>query len=86
MVSSLRTIWKYIADVYSLEFLIWQLIRHFFGWRRALGGFPGGIAGKESVCNEGDPGLIPGSGRSPEEGNGYPLQYSQAENSMNTGA
>ena len=36
-------------------------------------GFPGGSGGKESVCSAGDPGSIPGSGRSPEEGNGYPL-------------
>ena len=36
----------------------------------------GSSAGKESTCNAGDPGLIPGSGRSPEEGIGYPLQYS----------
>ena len=35
-------------------------------------------AGKESACNAGDPGLIPGSGRSPREGIGYPLQYSWA--------
>ena len=39
-------------------------------------GFPGGSAGRESACNAGDPGSIPGSGRSPEEGIGYPLQYS----------
>ena len=39
-------------------------------------GFPGGSDSKESACNEGDPGSIPGSGRSPGEGNGYPLQYS----------
>ena len=39
-------------------------------------GFPGGSAGKESACNVGDLGLIPGLGRSPGEGNGYPLQYS----------
>ena len=38
--------------------------------------------GKESVCNSRDPGLIPGSGRSPGEGKGYPLQYSGLENSM----
>ena len=38
-------------------------------------GFPGGSAGKESACNAGDPGSIPGSGRSPGEGTGYPLQY-----------
>ena len=36
-------------------------------------GFPCGSGGKESVCSAGDPGSIPGSGRSPEEGNGYPL-------------
>ena len=41
-------------------------------------GFPGGSVGKESTCNAGDPGSIPGSGRSPGEGNGYPLQYSWA--------
>ena len=45
-------------------------------------GFPGGSAGKESACNVGDLGLIPGLGRSPGEGNGYPLQYSGLENSM----
>ena len=39
-------------------------------------GFPGGSDGKESACNAGDPGSIPGSGRSPGEGNGNPLQYS----------
>ena len=41
-------------------------------------GFSGSSAGKESACNAGDPGLIPGSGRSPGEGIGYPLQYSWA--------
>ena len=41
-------------------------------------GFPGSSAGKESTCNAGDPGWIPGSGRSPGEGIGYPLQYSWA--------
>ena len=45
-------------------------------------GFPGGSVGKESACNEGDLGLIPGLGRSPREGKGYPLQYSGLENSM----
>ena len=44
--------------------------------------FPGGSAGKESACNVGDLGSIPGSGRSPGEGNGYPLQYSGLENSI----
>ena len=45
-------------------------------------GFPGGSAGKESTGNAGDLGLIPGLGRSPGEGKGYPLQYSDLENSM----
>ena len=49
-------------------------------------GFPGSSAGKESTCNAGDPGWIPGSGRSPEEGIGYPLQYSGLENPMDRGA
>ena len=42
-------------------------------------GFPGSSAGKESACNVGDPGSIPGLGRSPGEGEGYPLQYSGLE-------
>ena len=42
-------------------------------------GFPGGSDDKESACNEGDLSLIPGSGKSPGEGNGYPLQYSRLE-------
>ena len=48
----------------------------------ALWGFPGGSAGKESTWNVGDLGSIPGLGRSPGEGNSYPLQYSGLENSM----
>ena len=49
-------------------------------------GFPGGSDGKESAYNEGDLSSIPGSGRSPGEGNGYPLQYSCLENPMDRGA
>jgi len=45
-------------------------------------GFPDCSVGKESACNAGEPGSIPGSGRSPGEGKGYPLQYSDLENSM----
>ena len=44
--------------------------------------FPGGSAGAESTCSAGDLGLITGLGRSPGEGNSYPLQYSGLENSM----
>ena len=49
-------------------------------------GFPGGSDGKEFACNAGDPGSIPGSGRSPGEGNGNPLQLSSLENSLDRGA
>ena len=49
-------------------------------------GFLGSSDSKESVCNVGDPDLIPGLGRSPGEGNGYPLQYSGLENSTDRGA
>ena len=49
-------------------------------------GLPGGSDGKESACNVGDPGSIPGSGRFPREGNGYPLQYSCLDNSTDRGA
>ena len=45
-------------------------------------GFPDSPAGKESACNAGDLGSIPGLGRSPGEGKGYPVQYSGLENSM----
>ena len=48
--------------------------------------FPGGSDDKESACSAGDPGLIPGLGRFPGEGNGYPFQYSYLENSMDRGA
>ena len=48
--------------------------------------FPGGSDGKESTCNAGDLGLIPGLGRYPGEGHSYPRQYSGLENSMNRGA
>ena len=59
-----------------------------FRWRRntlpppVFLGFPCGSAGKESPCNVGDLGLIPGLERSPREGKGYPLQYSGLENSL----
>ena len=54
--------------------------------RDSPAGFPGDSVGKESACNAGDPSSIPGSGRSPGEGNGYPLQDSCLENSMDRGA
>ena len=51
-----------------------------------LMGFPGGAEVKASACSVGDLGSIPGSGRSPGEGNGNPLQYSCLENPMDGGA
>ena len=64
--------------------LIGKRIHFFFcGGGGALNcGFPGGSCGKELACNEGDPGLIPGSGRSSREGNGYPFHHFCLENSM----
>ena len=69
------------------ETLVW-----FLGWEDLLEkgrlptllflGFAGGSAGKESACNAGDLGSIPGLGRSPGEGKGYPLQYYGLKNSM----
>ena len=56
------------------------------GVRVRVRGFPGGSDGEESACNAGDPGSIPGSGRSPGEGTGYPFQYACLENSMDRGA
>ena len=53
-------------------------------WIRRI--FPGGSGGKESVCNAGDLGSVPGSGRSPGEENGNPLQYSCLGNHMDRGA
>ena len=50
--------------------------------KRVFKGFPSGSDGKESACNAEDPGMMPGWGRSPGEGNGNPLQFSCLENSM----
>ena len=49
-------------------------------------GFPQSLVGNESACNAGDLASIPGSGRTPGEGNGNPLQYSCLENPMDRGA
>ena len=58
---------------------------HSFLWLSNIPyGLPGGSDSKESVCNA-DLGSIPGLGRSPREGNDYPLQYSGLENSMDRG-
>ena len=57
----------------------------YYLWFRTRGGFPDGSDGEESACNAGDVGSVPGWGRSPGEGNGYPLHYSGLENSMDRG-
>ena len=58
-----------------------QLNDFYFHFQNYVG-FPGDSAGKESACNTGDPSSIPGLGRSPGEGKGYPFQYSGLENSL----
>ena len=66
--------------------LIYSFLFYAVGQIYLFTGFPGGSDGKESACNAGDPGSIPGSGRSPGEENGNPLQYSCLENPMDRGA
>ena len=63
-----------------MRYNIWHLLNFFF-----LMGFPHSSVGKESACNAGDPGSIPGSGRSPGKGNGSSLQYC-LENPTDRGA
>ena len=64
------------------EFIIYLELRYISYVHKIHMGFPCGSAGKESACNVGDLGLIPGLERSPGEGKGYPLQYSGLENPM----
>ena len=59
-----------------------RLLSQFYCAFNLLFGLPCGQAGKESACSAGGMGLVPGSGKFPGEGNGYPLQYSSLENSM----
>ena len=70
---------------FASEDLIQDFFTTFSKHLSSLGRFPGGSDGKESACNAGDLGLIPGSGRSPGEGNGNPLQYPCLENPMDGG-
>ena len=73
---------KFLDISYNIFFYFYLFI-YFFDLAM---GFPGGSEVKASACKAGDPGLIPGSGRSPGEGNGNPLQYSCLENPMDGGA
>ena len=74
-----------LYGIFSLgvEFLF---ILTVFQFHYAISGLPWWLSGEESACNPGDPGSILGSGRSPGEGNGNPLQYSCLENPMDRGA
>ena len=69
-------------SLYFSEFLFYLYLNRSYGCQ----GFPGGSDGKASACSAGDLGSISESGRSPGEGNGYPLQYSCLENSTDRGA
>ena len=74
---------KYWKSHHDKLFPKWEKTR--IGYNKLMG-FSSSSAGKESACNTGDCGLIPGLGRSPGEENGNPLQYSCLENSMDRGA
>ena len=65
-----------------LYLFIILFLSHCSNLNKSIRGFPGGSNDKESAWNAGDPGSIPGSGRSPGEGNCNPLQYSYLQNSM----
>ena len=71
------------SNLCLLHLLQWQVDSLLYTLKRC---FPGRSDGKESACNAGNLGSIPGSKRSPGEGNGYPLQYSCLENPMDRGA
>ena len=73
----------FIQSVYSTEILILRAIT--YSALTVDQGFPGSSDSKESAYNAEDSNSVPGSGRSPGEGNAYPLQYSCLENSMDRG-
>ena len=77
-----------LTTVYFQNFFITQIetLYPLPGTTERFLGFPDGSDGKESICNVGDLGSIPGLGRSPGEGNANPFQYSCLENSMDRGA
>ena len=81
-----RRTWK--ATVHGVTKSPTQLstVSRVFDFMIVLNRIPGGSDSKASVYNAGDPGLSPGLGRSPEEGNGNPLQYYSLENPMDIGA
>ena len=74
---------KKVSEKVSLKLNIKKKKKNY---KKQITGFPGGSDDKKSACNAGDLGSIPGSGTSPGEGTGNPLQYSYLENSMDRGA
>ena len=90
---SLGKLWELVWTGWPgvLRFMGSQWVRHDWGtelnWTDyILFGLPSWLSSKETSCNTGDLGSIPGLGRSPGGGNGYPLQYSCLENSMDRGS
>ena len=85
-----KTLSPKVGSVHLLNMYVFPSILpgtlEFYSWTNRVMGFPGGSDGKESACNAGNPGLIPGSGRSPGKRKDNPLQYSCLENSMDRGA
>ena len=89
---------KMIVFSIELEWIQWDLLLSFYSvaqWfmtapivvgLKTVQGFPHNSVGRKSACSAGDPGSIPGSGRSPGEGNGNPLRYPCLENPMDRGA
>ena len=75
---AIQNLKKYINSIYFCQ-------KYQYTYSGILG-FPGGADSKESACNAGDPGSTSGSGRSPGEGSGNPLQHSCLENPMDRGA
>ena len=75
-----------LAQNSYVKISVLKLVYKFNAIQGTLQNFPGGSECKESACNAGDPGLIPGSGRYPGEGNGYPLQHSCLKNPKDRGA
>ena len=90
-VAQSRTRLKRLSSSSSIEFPRFDSCVRKISWRRdklfipVFMGFPGGLDSKESACNVGDLGSIPGLGRSSAEGKDYPLQYSGLENPMDRG-
>ena len=78
------TVSPLVPHLFPIEWKLAQARNYIFATCSV--GFPGGSDGKESACIVGDLGSVPGSGRSPGEGNGYPIQYSCLENSKDRGA